>query len=158
MKPHRCDSLKPMSREPTAETIAVWKRLNRASRTVQGAIDGDLKKAGLPPLDWYEVLVEIKLAGKTGARPFEMADELGIAQYQLSRLLGRMENAGLIRRKTVSGDARGQVIQMTSAGRKTHGDIWSVAASALQRSIGERLEITEALRLGQFLQRLAPQQ
>jgi len=147
-----------MSREPTAETIAVWARLNRASRTVQSAVDDALKKAGLPTLDWYDVLAELKRAGSSGTRPFEMVRELGMAQYRLSRVLRRMESAGLVRRKTVPGDARGQVVQMTVEGRRVHGEIWSVVAGALQHSIGDRLEITEALRLGQFLQRLAPQQ
>ena len=147
-----------MSREITAETISVWKRLNRASGAVQVAIDDALKTAGLPSLDWYDVLAQIKLAGGEGARPFEVAGELGIAQYQLSRLLGRMESAGLIARKTVPGDARGQVVYMTGAGRGVHGEIWSVVAEALQHSIGDRLEITEALRLGQFLQLLAQRQ
>ena len=59
-------------------------------------VESALKAAGLPPLAWYEVLVELDRAGACGVRPFALEEALQLPQYGLSRLLARMEEAGLV--------------------------------------------------------------
>ena len=58
-----------MSREGTGESERVWMRLMRASRTTLAAIEAALKGAGLPPLSWYDALLELRRAGVGGLRP-----------------------------------------------------------------------------------------
>ena len=73
-------------------------------------VESALKAADLPPLAWYEVLVELERAGAYGVRPFALEEALQLPQYGLSRLLARMEAAGLVLRGSCPGDGRGQMV------------------------------------------------
>ncbi len=82
----------------------------RPQQAVLAAVEADLKAAGFPPLGWYDVLLELSRAADGGLRPFALEQELLLAQYNLSRLLDRLE-----RRATSSaGPAR-----RTAAGRSS---------------------------------------
>jgi hypothetical protein len=43
-----------MSRKPSAETTSAWARLVRVQQGLLAAVEQDLKKAGFPPLAWYD--------------------------------------------------------------------------------------------------------
>ena len=45
-----------MKRKPSAEATAAWIRLMRVQSRVLDAVEQDLKKAGFPPLAWYDAL------------------------------------------------------------------------------------------------------
>src|SRR3954471_15881290 len=108
-----------MSRHPSDAVVTAWARLIRARETLVAAIERDLKAAGLPPLAWYDVLLELSRAEDGGLRPLEIEKETLLAQYNLSRLLDRMEKEGLIRREPCEDDARGQWVVITEKGRAT---------------------------------------
>ena len=80
-----------MSRNPSDAAVKAWIRLMRARETVLGAIERDLKAADCPPLAWYDVLLELVRAPQGRLRPFEIEKETLLAQYNLSRLLDRLE-------------------------------------------------------------------
>ena len=56
--------------KPTDTTIEVWAQLLRAHGAALSTVESALKEAGLPPLAWYEVLLELKRVGNHGIRPF----------------------------------------------------------------------------------------
>lgn len=140
--------------EPTSMEIAAWIRLMRVSRTVLAAIEGELRGAGLPALGWYDVLLELERAGEDGLRPRTLQDRLLLAQYNLSRLVDRMERAGLIRRQPCPADARGQVLTLTAAGRGMRAEIWPVYRQALLTHFVDRLDAGEIAELARILERL----
>src|SRR5437763_16276123 len=105
-----------MSRKPSAAVTKAWARLIRARETVVAAVERDLKAAGLPPLAWYGVLLELTRAADGRLRPFEIEKETLLAQYNLSRLLDRLEKQGLIARAPHQDDARGQWVVITDKG------------------------------------------
>src|SRR6476646_3170698 len=106
-----------MARNPSEAVTRAWVRLMRARDAVLGAIERDLKAAGLPPLAWYDVLWELVRAPDGRLRPLEIERETLLAQYNLSRLLDRLEKAGLIAREPCPDDARGQWVVLTEKGR-----------------------------------------
>ena len=85
-----------MTEEPCESAVRAWARLMRAHQAALGHVEGALKAAGLPPLAWYDVLAELERAGDCGQRPFALERDLMLPQYGLSRLLARMEEAGLV--------------------------------------------------------------
>ena len=93
-------------------------------------VESALKAADLPPLAWYEALVELDRAGACGVRPFTLEETLQLPQYGLSRLLARMEVAGLVLRGTCPGDGRGQIVAITDAGREMQRRMWPVYAAS----------------------------
>src|ERR1043165_7906384 len=106
-----------MSRNPSEPVTRAWIRLNRARDRVLGAIEHDLKAGGAPPLAWYDVLLELSRSAEGRLRPFEIEKVTLVAQYNLSRLLDRLEQEGLIRREPCEDDARGQWVVITEKGR-----------------------------------------
>lgn len=128
-----------MDRQPDDSTVALWVRLMRASAAVLDAIEGRLKAEGLPPLAWYDVLLELDRAGEDGLRPMDLEAQLLLPQYGTSRLLKRLEEAGLTARAPVPEDGRGFRVTISDAGRQMRRRMWPVYAGVLQERVGDRL-------------------
>jgi len=143
-----------MPRNPSVAITKAWARLIRARETVVGAVERDLKAAGLPPLAWYDVLLELSRAPDGRLRPFEIEREILLAQYNLSRLLDRLEKEGLVTREPCEDDGRGQWVVITEKGRATQARAWKVYARSIQKHVGERLDDTAAATLADLLGRL----
>jgi DNA-binding MarR family transcriptional regulator len=143
-----------MSRSPSDSILQAWIRLNRARDRVLGAIEQDLKAGGCPPLAWYDVLLELTRSPEGRLRPFEIEQKTLLAQYNLSRLIDRLEREGLITRELCADDARGQWVVITETGRATQARTWKVYAQAIQRHVGEKLEDKAAKALADLLGRL----
>jgi len=143
-----------MSRNPSDAVVRAWARLVRVRDGLVAAIERDLKVAGVPPLAWYDVLLELSRAADGRLRPFEIEKETLLAQYNLSRLLDRLEKEGLIRREPCEDDARGQWVVITEEGRAAQARTWKVYARSIQRHVGEKLDERSATTLGGLLGRL----
>jgi len=143
-----------MTRKPSDPVVRAWTRLVRAQQYVLGAVEGDLKAAGYPPLVWYDVLLELTRAPQGRLRPFEIEKETLLTQYNLSRLLDRLEKQGLVARAPCEADGRGQWVIVTKAGRALQALMWDVYAQAIQRHVGDKLDDKSAQSLGEWLGRL----
>jgi len=140
--------------KPSDPVIRAWTRLVRAEQSVRGGVERDLKSAGFPPLAWYDVLLELARAEDGRLRPYEIEQKTLLAQYNLSRLLDRLEREGLICRETCPDDARGQWVVVTAQGRALQEKMWRAYAPAIQRHIGDRLDEKSAATLAELLDRL----
>lgn len=129
----------------------VWVRLIRAQDTVVRRVEAAVKAKGLPPIEWYDVLLELSREGGRKLRPVELEKELLVAQYNLSRLLDRMEKAGLVERIACPGDGRGQMIQATPEGRAMQKRIWPAYRDALEEHVAPNLSEKELEQLAKLL-------
>jgi len=143
-----------MDRKPDDTTISAWIGLSRAQRVATASIETQLKAAGFPPLGWYDALWELERAGGEGLRPFELERALLFEQYNLSRLIDRLEKAGLVVRRACPADKRGQVLAITPEGLKLRRDMWGVYAPAIEAAVGAKLEAGEARVLAGLLAKL----
>jgi DNA-binding MarR family transcriptional regulator len=132
---------------------SAWVQLIRAHRSALASVERALRSADLPPLEWYDVLLELERGGPL--RPRDLQDRLLLAQYNLSRLLDRMEADGLVSRERCSDDARCQWVSTTEAGKLLRRRIWPVYAQAIEDALGARLASADAQRLAQLLSRLS---
>ena len=137
---------------PSDPVVRAFVRLVRAQRSVVTGIQRAVKDAGFPPLEWYDVLWELERVGPS--RPREIQERLLFPQSNLSRLLDRMEEAGLVQRGTCKEDARGQIICITDAGKALRKRMWKVHAAAIQAMVGDRLSDKEADQVARLLDRL----
>lgn len=127
----------------------------RAQQFVLAAIEQDLKAADLPPLGWYDVLLELSRAVDGRLRPFEIEERTLLAQHNLSRLLDRMDKAGLVQREVFAEDGRGRWVIITEAGRAMQARMWSAYAGALQLHLGDKLDDAQADQLAELLAALS---
>jgi DNA-binding MarR family transcriptional regulator len=140
-----------------SDRVEAWARFLGVSRAVQAAVEADLKAASFPPIAWYDALRELVRDGAPGLRPFELGERLLMAQYTLSRLLDRMERAGLVRRDPCPEDARGQILRVTGAGYELVDEMWPVYREAVARRFAVHLREGEAEWLNAFLERVRPE-
>jgi DNA-binding MarR family transcriptional regulator len=134
-------------KNPNEIVVRAWARLLKAQRTALDSVEQALRTADLPPLAWYDALLELDRAGTRGLRPFELERHLLLEQYNLSRLIDRIAKAGYVDRRACEDDGRGQIIFITAAGKGLRRRMWSVYGAAIQSAIGDNLSAgeTEAL-------------
>ncbi|MEO0032594.1 MAG: hypothetical protein RIS94_2352 [Pseudomonadota bacterium] len=139
--------------KPAAVTVLAWDRLMNAGAVALRAARHELKRAGMPPLEWYDLLLEIERRGP--CRPRDLQAFLGMAQYNVSRLLDRMERRGLVHVSACPGDGRGQVVELTDEGRAERARMWPAYANAIHGVIEQKLDAGERVALAGLLARVA---
>ena len=139
---------------PSNQVILAWARLLRAHAGALAGVETDLKKAGFPPLSWYDVLLELRRADG-GLRPMDVEQRLLIPQHNLSRLIERMVKAGYVARRACLEDGRGHLLELTRSGRELQRRMWPSYAQAIDRHVGRHLGSEEnATQLASLLGRL----
>jgi DNA-binding MarR family transcriptional regulator len=143
-----------MKHEPSEAAVTAWARLVRAQQIVFGKIEAELRAADLPPLSWYDVLLELGRAENGKLRPVELEHRTLLTQYNTSRLIDRMVKAGLVERLPHPEDGRGQLVAITAEGRALGNRVWKVYGPAIAKYVGEKLGPAEAVELARLLQKL----
>jgi DNA-binding MarR family transcriptional regulator len=141
-----------MKRKPSSEATAAWIRLMRVQSRVLDAVEHELKKAGFPPLAWYDALLELSRA--PSLRPVELERQMLIPQYSTSRLIDRLVEEGLALRRECKIDKRGQFVEITEAGRELQKKMWGAYSAAIEKHVGSKLSDADAARLSALLDRL----
>src|SRR5215470_15729224 len=144
-----------MKRKPSTEATAAWIRLMRVQSRVLDAVEQDLKKAGFPPLAWYDALLELSRATNGMLRPVELEKHMLLPQYSTSRLVDRLVEAGLAERQICPVDGRGQYVAITQAGRNLQKKMWETYSAAIERHVGSKLSNRDAATLCDLLGRLS---
>jgi DNA-binding MarR family transcriptional regulator len=133
-----------MGGRPSETVIRAWARLIKAQQLALLSVERALKAADLPPLIWYDVLLELERAGREGLRPFKLKRAVLMAQSNLSRLIDRIEQAGYVERRVCANDARGQLIGITKRGKAVRQKMWPVYARAIEAAVGKHLSVEQA--------------
>jgi DNA-binding MarR family transcriptional regulator len=115
-----------------APGLATWRAFLGAHVTVIARIEADLASAGLPPLSWYDVLWALYSAPERQLRMRELVDHVVLSRTGMTRLVDRIEAAGLLRREPVPGDRRGAFAVITDDGVGMLRRMWAVYAPRIQ--------------------------
>src|SRR6185436_19496504 len=143
-----------MNAKLTSAVVEAWASLVRTERTLLDKVEEDLKRARLPPLDWYHVLHEIDRSPKGMMRQTGVQDRTQLAQYNVCRLVDRLEREGLVERRQCTQDGRSNVLVITAKGREVRRNMWPVYAAAIDEHFGARLTPGEAEQLAHLLAKL----
>jgi DNA-binding MarR family transcriptional regulator len=140
----------------TPAVIDAWSSLVRAEKALADRVEENLKSAGFPPLDWYHVLNEVERAPKGMIRQSSVQSRTQLAQYNVCRLVDRLQAEGLVERHQCQIDGRNNVVVITAKGRALRRAMWPVYAAAIEQHFGSRLTQGEAEQLAQLLAKVAP--
>ncbi len=124
-----------MKRKLSSEATAAWIRLMRVPSRVLDCVEQDLKKAGFPPLAWYDALLELSRAPSGELRPVELERQMLIPQYSTSRLIDKLVDEGLAARRECKIDKRGQFVEITEAGRELQKKMWNAYSAAIDKHV-----------------------
>jgi DNA-binding MarR family transcriptional regulator len=83
-------------------------------------------------------------------------DRTQLAQYNVCRLVDRLEREGLLERRQCQLDGRNNVLVITAKGRELRRAMWPVYADAIEQHFGARLSQAEAEQLARLLAKAMP--
>jgi DNA-binding MarR family transcriptional regulator len=119
--------------------LDAWRALLRGQALLIEEVERQLAAGDLPPLGWYDVLTELDKAGGR-LRIHELADAVILSRSGLSRLLDRLEGAGLLGREPCENDRRGAYAAITPAGREMLDRMWPVYERCLAEHFAPQLD------------------
>ncbi|MEQ1618725.1 MAG: MarR family transcriptional regulator [Terricaulis sp.] len=129
-----------------------WVAVQRFGPALLERVEARLRAAGLPALEWYDVLWALEREGPLRQR--DLADHMLVARYSISRLIDRMEADNLVERRECPQDGRGQMVHATPAGLKLRETMWAVYGKAMREALAPLSE-KETLQLAALLSKLA---
>jgi DNA-binding MarR family transcriptional regulator len=97
--------------------LAAWRALLLAHSRAIRAVEEDLDRAGVIPLTWYDVLLELNDAPKRRLRMQDLGMRAVLSRTRVSRLVTELEARGLVQRVPDPSDGRASLATITPAGR-----------------------------------------
>lgn len=131
-----------------------WRALITAHSAAIEGIERGLLEAGLPPLGWYDVLLELSAAPECRLRMHELARAVVLSRSGLTRLVDRLEKVGLLRREPDPADGRGSFAVLTDEGARMRERMWPVYAKGIAEYFGAYVSDEEAEVLSRALGRV----
>jgi DNA-binding MarR family transcriptional regulator len=102
--------------------VAAWRALAASHAVITCALDRALgDRHGLGVSD-FEVLERLAESADHKFRVQELADAVHLSQSALSRLIGRLEQHGLVERCLCDLDRRGVYVTITAEGHRRHAE------------------------------------
>ncbi|WP_326568898.1 MarR family transcriptional regulator [Amycolatopsis rhabdoformis] len=95
----------------------LWQGFLLAHRQLVGALAEQMMRDHRLPLEWFDVMVQLADVPDMRLRQRELKDRVLLSESGVSRLLVRMERAGLVVRTPSDDDKRGVDIELTEGGR-----------------------------------------
>jgi DNA-binding MarR family transcriptional regulator len=93
--------------------------------------------AGFPDVT-YAHLPIFRHEGPEGRQPTEVAATTQLSKQTVNDLLGQLERAGYLKRKSHPDDGRARVVRLTARGRRLDAAIWE-AGREVERMWSERI-------------------
>jgi DNA-binding MarR family transcriptional regulator len=134
-----------MTDAPSSEQVAAWRLLLETHARVVERVEAALAERGLPPLAWYDVLWALREAPGGRLRQTEIAHAVVMSRSGLSRLIDRIEEAGLLRRQAAPSDRRAVEVVLTPQGRAMLRRMWAVYGDGIARGFARSLDDPAAL-------------
>ena len=128
---------------PATRWNDAWRGVLFASAKVLRIAERDLVEREGFPMSWLDVLAQLYDAPGNGLRMQELEERSLFTRSGLTRLVDRIEAAGLVRREPVPGDRRGVRIVLTPEGRRRHDAAFVEHLRVIEREFGGRLTPTE---------------
>jgi DNA-binding MarR family transcriptional regulator len=103
---------------PKKKPFLAWYSMLQANTRLLERINAALEAEAGIPLSWFEVLAQLSWAPDSCSRMGALADELLLSRGGVTRLIARMEDAGLVRREVPAHDRRATYAHITEQGRE----------------------------------------
>ena len=95
----------------------LWQSFLAAHRLIVDQLAEEMEREHQLPLEWFDVLVHLADLPGMQSRQKDLRDRMLLSESGVSRLLVRMQKAGVITRTPADDDRRGIDIAITDAGR-----------------------------------------
>ena len=103
---------------PSPERLRCWRLFFESALALLDVLDTELQEAAGIPQRWYDVLVHLE-ESPDGIAMNELADRILYSKSGFTRVVDRMEEAGLVRRVRPQHDRRSILVLLTDKGTET---------------------------------------
>ncbi|MGD0639429.1 MAG: MarR family transcriptional regulator [Roseiarcus sp.] len=123
-----------LKQESQDRAVRVWFRFIRLESRLQLAVAERLREIGLsvPQCDVLTTLTEAE-----GISQQELAKRLYVTKGNISGLLDRLEDAGLVERRSIAADRRQYAIYLTQSGREAAEKAIAVQHALIAATLGQ---------------------
>jgi DNA-binding MarR family transcriptional regulator len=103
---------------PSPERLRSWRLFFESALALLDVLDSELERAVGIPMRWYDVLVQLEESPE-GIRMNELAERILYSKSGFTRVVDRMEEAGLVQRVRPEHDRRSILVVLTDNGAET---------------------------------------
>jgi DNA-binding MarR family transcriptional regulator len=116
---HRGQSQKEQSlSSPSPERLRAWRLYFESALALLDVLDSELERDAGIPLRWYDVLVQLEESPE-GIPMNALAERILYSKSGFTRVVDRMEEAGLVHRVRPEHDRRSILVVLTDNGAET---------------------------------------
>jgi DNA-binding MarR family transcriptional regulator len=142
-------------KKPNKDTTQIWVLLNVAHRRVTQRFEAELRRGGLPPASWYDILWALE-CNPDGQRQYELERQSLFDQANLSRTIKRMVEDGLVSQIPAPEDKRGRVLTITAEGKALRLRMWDIYGGLMLSEIEDKVPANQTRGLIDGLKALIP--
>jgi len=139
---------------PTPERLRAWRLFFESALALLDVLDAELAQVVGIPQRWYDVLVHLE-ESPHGIPMNELADRILYSKSGLTRVVDRMEEAGLVRRARLESDRRTTPIVLTDAGTETLERARRHHRDGIQRHFSQHLTNADVKALTSALEKVS---
>ena len=126
-------------RKLTDDQLAAWSGFLMGHAQIVRALDAELEREHGLPLSSYDVLIQLSLVPDRRLRMFELADAIVLSRSGLTRLVDRLERAGLVERERGEADPRQMYARLTDRGFEVLAEATPTHIAGIKERFLERL-------------------
>ena len=136
------------------DRLRCWRLFFESAMALLDVLDSELQDAVGIPQRWYDVLVHTE-ESPNGIQMTELADRILYSKSGFTRVIDRMEAAGLVRRVRPPNDRRSILVLPTEKGTKTLERARRHHRDGIQRHFSEHLSDTDVKALTHALEKIS---
>ena len=141
----------------SSHVLTAWHTLLQVSSRVVAELDRRLDLEHRMSIREFDVLINLdNAAGGAGLRMTDLADAVMLSSGGLTRLVGRLEERGLLRREPDPSDGRGYLASLTGPGRARLAEARTTHDAVIRELLGTALTVTELATLERALRKSLP--
>ena len=147
---HREQSLS----SPSPERLRAWRLYFESALALLDVLDTELERDAGIPLRWYDVLVQLE-ESREGIPMKALADRILYSKSGFTRVVDRMEEAGLVRRARPEHDRRSILVVPTDKGTELMEHARSYHRDGIERHFSQHLSERDIKALTQALEKVS---
>jgi DNA-binding MarR family transcriptional regulator len=139
---------------PSAERLRAWRLYFESALALVDVLDAELERDAGLPLRWYDALVHLEET-PDGLRMNELAERILYSKSGFTRVVDRMEDAGLVSRVRPENDRRSILVVLTDAGRHTLEEARRHHRQAIEQHFSRHLSDTDIKALSRAFEKVS---
>jgi DNA-binding MarR family transcriptional regulator len=143
----------PLS-SPSAERLRCWRLFFESALALNDVLDTELQDAVGIPQRWYDVLVHLE-ESPDGIPMNELAERILYSKSGFTRVVDRMEEAGLVRRVRPEHDRRSILVLLTDGGTETMERARRFHRDGIDRHFSQHLTDADIKALSRALEKIS---